>query len=176
MASEIRFIADCMLGKLSRWLRICGFDTLYFRQVSDPDLLERAKRENRILLTRDRALFDLSRKRSLRAILIAHDLYEEQLKQVFQEADVADIKDQIFQEANIDDHPSALGRCLDCNTVLQKADKAQIETRVPAYIFDTEQEFYVCPACRKVYWRGTHWVEMRRSLKRLLGQKTGGEK
>jgi uncharacterized protein with PIN domain len=157
MASEIRFIADCMLGKLSRWLRICGFDTLYYRQIHDPDLLERAEKENRILLTRDHALHKLSQHRHVKAILIAHDYYEDQLKQV-------------FQELNIQAHPLPLGRCLVCNAVLQKiTDKAQIEHRVPDYVFDTEQEFYACPACRKVYWRGTHWVEMRRSLERLLG-------
>lgn len=158
MDSEIRFIADCMLGKLSRWLRICGFDTLYYRQIRDPDLLVRAEKENRILLTRDHALFTLSRKKNLKVILIAHNFYEDQLE-------------QIFQELNIRVPPLPLGRCLNCNEVLRKIDKAEIEHKIPAYIFDTEQTFYICPACRKVYWRGTHWIKMRRSLRRLLGEK-----
>ncbi|MEW6381546.1 MAG: Mut7-C RNAse domain-containing protein [bacterium] len=157
MASEIRFIADCMLGKLSRWLRICGFDTLYYRQIDDSDLIGRAERENRVLLTRDHALLKLSRKRNLRVILVTHDFFEEQLKQV-------------VQELNITASPQMLGRCLNCNEPLQKADRSEVESMVPAYILDTEQEFSICPRCRKVYWPGTHWAEMNRSLKKLFGE------
>jgi len=161
--SEVRFIADCMLGKLSRWLRICGFDTLYYRQIRDHDLLVAAEKEKRVLLTRDHALFKLSRKKNLRAVMIAHDFYEDQLKQVFQELD-------------IQAPPLALGRCLNCNELLRKIDKAEIEHTVPAYVFNTERTFYICPSCRKVYWRGTHWEQMRRSLERLLGGCCSGTK
>jgi hypothetical protein len=157
MASEIRFIADCMLGKLSRWLRICGFDTLYYQQIHDPDLLVRAEKDERVVLTRDRLLFKLSRKRNLEAVLVVHDFFEDQLKQV-------------FRELNIQSPPMALHRCLNCNEVLQRADKTEVESRVPSYILDTEQKFYVCPACRKVYWPGTHWLHMNNSLKRLFGE------
>lgn len=163
MASEITFIADCMLGKLSRWLRICGFDTLYYRQIQDSDLLMMAEKENRILLTRDHALVKVSRQRNLKAILIAHDFYGEQLKQV-------------FQELNIQTPPQVLGRCLECNGLLQKIDRAEIENRIPAYVLDTEQNFYICSGCRKVYWPGTHWAKMRANLKSLFGETTGEKK
>ncbi|MCL6582879.1 MAG: Mut7-C RNAse domain-containing protein [bacterium] len=157
MTSEIRFIADCMLGKLSRWLRICGFDTLYYRQISDLDLLAQAEQENRVILTRDHVLLKLSQQRNLKTILITYDLWEDQLKQV-------------VQELNLKTPSQVLRRCLNCNEPLIKVDKTQIETQVPAYVLDTEREFSLCPRCGKVFWPGTHWVEMRRSLNKLFGE------
>jgi uncharacterized protein with PIN domain len=155
---EITFMADCMLGRLARWLRICGFDTVYSRRMNDPDLMQVSQHEKRLILTRDRDLFRLCRKKNLRAIFILDDALEEQLKQVFRELD-------------IQSPPALAHRCLDCNEILQRVEREKIEDRVPAYVLDTEREFHMCPKCRKVFWPGTHWLRMRERVKQLFGDK-----
>ena len=45
IVSEARFVADVMLGRLARWLRALGHDTLYFRDAPDSRLLGSALRE-----------------------------------------------------------------------------------------------------------------------------------
>lgn len=155
ICSEIKFIADCMLGRLARWLRISGFDTCYIRRIKDPELILKAQQENRVILTRDHLLFNICGQKNLPALLIAHDLVEDQMKQV-------------IQGLNIKSPGSVLRRCLDCNQILQKIDKHEVEDKVPIYIYDTMDEFFRCPLCRKVFWPGTHWAEMRKKLQTIF--------
>ena len=158
MSSEIKFIADCMLGKLCRWLRICGFDTFYSRQIKDPDLLMQAQEEKRVILTRDHALFKICRKKNFPALLISHDHFEDQLKQV-------------FQELNIQPPLTITQRCLNCNKKLQEVNKTKIEDKIPAYIFNTEDKFHICPNCHKIFWPGTHWLRMKEKLEHIFKEK-----
>ena len=155
MSSEIKFSADCMLGKLCRWLRICGFDTFYSRRIKDPDLMDKAKKENRILLTRDHALFTLCQKKNIKVFLILDNFFEDQLKQVFRELNI---------------HPPFIlsKRCLDCNAILHHVIKSEIQDKVPPYIYNTQEKFYQCPICHKIFWPGTHWLQMEKKLAQIL--------
>ena len=76
----MKFIADCMLGKLAKWLKILGFDVLYFSKIKDEELLSHARKENRVLLSRDHALLD--RARGLKKLFIEAETWEEQVRQV----------------------------------------------------------------------------------------------
>ena len=155
MSSEIKFSADCMLGKLCRWLRICGFDTLYSRRINDPDLMIKAQKENRVILTRDHALFNICQTKNIKALLILHDFFEDQLKQVFRELNI---------------HPTFIisQRCLECNEILQRVIKSEIQDQVPSYIYNSQDKFYQCPACHKIFWPGTHWLQMKKKLAQIF--------
>jgi len=155
MPSEIKFSADCMLGKLCRWLRICGFDTFYIRRIKDPDLMIKAQKENRIILTRDHALFTICQNKNLKALLILNDFFENQLKQV-------------FRELNIQPPFTVSQRCLDCNKILQGVIKSEIQDQVPPYIYNNQEKFYQCPTCHKIFWPGTHWQQMKKKLAQIF--------
>jgi len=157
MSSEIKFSADCMLGKLCRWLRICGFDTCYSRRINDPDLMIKAQKENRIILTRDHALFTICQNKNLKALLISHDFFEDQIKQVFRKLNI---------------HPPFIisQRCLDCNEILQRVIKSEIQDQVPPYIYNNQEKFYQCPTCHKIFWSGTHWLQMKKKLMQIFGE------
>lgn len=156
------FIADTMLGRLARWLRALGYDTVYDTALDDDALAQRAQSERRILLTRD---VELTRRRGLRAILVRDDRVGHQLRQVVRELGLST--------------RGAFSRCLACNTLLQDITPQQAEPEVPPYAFKTQTRFRRCPHCGRIYWRGTHWTHMHELLKDLehsdrAGSERGG--
>ena len=152
--SEIKFIADCMLGKLAKWMKILGFDTDYYRAISDDELLERSLREDRILLTRDSDL--VKRKRLKHSIFIESEVPIEQVRQV--------LKDGRLKL----DGSSILSRCLICNVKTEPIDREKAKNLVPPYVFRTQKKFSHCPECERIYWGATHTDNILQKLKEKL--------
>ncbi len=141
------FLADGMLGRLARWLRLLGYDTAYENDADDLELARRARAEGRILLTRDRSL---AARRGLRTLLIESEQVREQVRQVVE---------------TLGPPPSpALSRCSLCNVPLSPATPQQVADRVPPYVLQTQKRFGICPTCGRIYWAGTHLQHMKRYL------------
>ncbi len=136
-----------MLGRLARWLRVLGYDTLYYSDADDPALAEQARTEDRILLTRD---VELSRRRALRVLLLQDDQIEGQLREVV----------SAFHLST----QNAFSRCIHCNLILQEIDREAARPLVPPFVFSTQNRFRQCSQCHRVYWRGTHWARMLATL------------
>ena len=143
-----RFIADAMLGRLARWLRILGYDTAYEKMITDEALIERALREDRWLFTRDRRLV-LRKLIRGRHTLIVHDDLEGQLRQLHREIKI---------NLDVSDHRSY--RCADCNAVLMPLAHDDAVPLVPFFVAQRYREFLQCPRCRRVFWQGTHWEDL----------------
>lgn len=144
-----RFIADCNVGRLARWLRALGYDASFHAHIEDAELVREAAAEDRVLLTRDR---DLLKRRVIqsgpvRAIHILHDDVTAQLRQV-----VAELGLDIEQ---------SLTRCIECNAELEPRQAALVAERVPLYVRSTQARYSECPCCGRIYWAGTHWQHMR---------------
>jgi len=149
-----RFIVDTMLGRLARWLRAMGYDTLYPGQAADRQLLQIARAEERILITRDRMLARLAHPQGC---LITAEQVDEQIREAIAQLALA---------------PAAsewLSRCLECNARLEPRDTATLSTLVPDHVLRTQREFMGCPGCGRIYWGGSHAERMLERLGRLLG-------
>jgi len=150
---EMRFVADAHLGGLAHLLRMTGFDTLYDNAFRDEEIERIAAAEQRIVLTRDREL--------LKRRTITHGCYvralrsSEQIRELFDRLDLA-------RSAR----PFTL--CLHCNTPLDAVDKAQVAARLPPGVRDRYERFSTCPACKRVFWEGSHWQSMRAMVEKLL--------
>jgi len=150
-----RFIADVMLGRLARWLRIAGFDVLYSNRFSDDELVSISNGDGRILLSRDTRL--LVRKAVRNFIFLESQDIQDQIRQIFEAIQVTAL-------------PSLLTRCLSCNKALVEASPESVRQRIPAYVYETQSRFKSCPECRKVFWAGTHRSSVVKILEKLLRQ------
>ena len=147
---ELRCAADVMLGRLAKWLRVLGQDVLYGRHLSGAGLVHAARQENRIILTRNRGL----RTQPPDCLFIQSDDFREQLRQVVRTFHLVR-SDNLFR------------RCLICNSLLQPRSKASVKQAVPEYVFSTQEHFYWCANCRRIYWPATHHQKMLQELKNL---------
>jgi hypothetical protein len=154
-AGAPRFLADAMLGRLARWLRLLGFDTAYEAHLPDAEVVRRALEEERWILTRDRALPAEWRVSGVR-VLESEEL-REQLAEVV----------RAFRLAGL---VRPFSRCGECNALLAPASGDQIEASVPPRVAAREREFRRCPGCGRVYWRGSHTARMKTVMDRILSQ------
>jgi uncharacterized protein with PIN domain len=148
MGDVAHFLVDGMLGRLAKWLRAAGHDVVYEPPFDDLDLADRARREDRVLLTRDH---ELSRRRGVRSLLVEGDDLDGQLRQVL----------GLFPP------PTAPSRCLLCNVPLEPVPLSAVQDFVPPFVRQHQTEYWLCPSCRRVYWRGTHWQHMQERLQKL---------
>ena len=148
---NMRFICDDNLGKLAKWLRTLGYDTLFSQTISDQELISQALKEDRTILTRDTRLVQM--KSVTKYLLIESDQPLKQLKQVKEKFNLK-IDEQIF-----------FSRCLVCNTVLEKIEKESIKEKIPPYVYKTQNTFVYCGKCDKIFWVGTHVQRMSQRLK-----------
>lgn len=157
----MKFVADSMLGRLARWLRLLGHDTSYYPHIKDSLLLEIADKENRTILTRDTRLV---RRKIIRDFLLLHENDSfEQLKEVVDRFDLL-----TGEMVDAPDDLPVLYRCILCNSVLDNASKDEAKQHVPPYVYNTINDFKRCVRCDKYYWNGTHPERIRKKLLELF--------
>ena len=148
-----RFVLDVHLGKLATLLRMLGFDACYRSRAADDELVAISTSEGRLLLSRDREL--VARPDLERAYRIRHQHPDEQL---------AELLDR-FQLGGC---LRPFTRCLCCNAVLETAPATEAGERVPPRVRQLYREFWRCPSCRRIYWRGSHYERMRAKVLHLI--------
>ena len=151
-----KFIVDINVGKLAKWLRMMGYDTLLFDGDDDWRMIIIALEEGRVVITKDTQIVQRGVITSgrLKAILITSDKSEQQIQQV-------------VETLNLDYQYRPFSLCLECNQLLVEKSREEVEDRVPPYVFQTQSQFVECPACHRIFWKGTHWKAMTKKLQSL---------
>lgn len=148
---RMKFIADVMLGKLARYLRILGYDTLYSSQMDEEELIRNAIGQKRMLLTRRTKI---KRREDIKDILfITQDNPKKQLREVYERLHIMPVAGSLFT------------RCLSCNEILVDMSKEKAEGKVPEHILNAHDSFSFCPHCNRLYWPGTHHERMLQQTK-----------
>jgi hypothetical protein len=155
----MKFLADSSLGRLSKWLRILGYDTVYCRGDADRIFLRKAEKEGRAVLTRRKDV--LARQHPGIVLFVESDRVEGQLVEVLGKLGLKSDPENLFT------------LCLRCNESLKEAKPEEVRPLVPDYVFRTQSEFRVCPKCRGVYWPGTHRERALAVLQRVLHSAEG---
>jgi|SRR5579883_2379146 len=148
-----RFLVDAMLGKLAKWLILLGYDARYESQGrADLELLEEARRENRVFLTRDARIPDV---KGLVKIVLREERFEAQLTRVAEELGLRPDPARLFS------------RCTYCNAALDKMPREAALPLVPPLVRELPTDFFRCPKCERLYWNGTHAERAIKKLRRL---------
>jgi len=150
----MKILCDQMLGTLAKWLRILGFDTFYANaDMSDEELLNIAKVENRAVFTRDKELIKKGKKKNLDFIAIITTDLDLQLNQALNHINI--------------DKKSILSRCILCNALLDVIKKNKVQGKIPIKVFENNEKFWFCSKCNKFYWKGSHYKEMINKIEKI---------
>ncbi len=149
----VRFVLDVHLGKLARLLRMLGFDAAYRRDYTDRDIVKISAGERRIVLTRDRGI--LKTKAVTHGYWVRSSNPKEQIREVVGRFDLARAV-------------KPFERCMSCNGSLERTPRERLPSRVPERAAASHDEFLVCRDCGKIYWKGTHYERMKKSIREML--------
>jgi len=143
----MKFLCDQMLGTLAKWMRIYGFDTIYANnKMDDKELIDICKKENRILISRDKALIKWAKRENLETIEIINTDIDDQIRKVISDRQI--------------DQKKVLSRCLICNGLVHEIKKVDIKSKIPKKVYDNNEKFWICKKCNKIYWKGSHFENM----------------
>lgn len=154
-----RFVLDSNLGRLSRYLRLLGFDSLYRNDFNDAEVAEIASRQHRIVLTRDRML--LRRKIISHGYFVRSVLPRQQVKEVLRRFD-------LFRAI------APFSRCIRCNGALADVAKEEISERLEPLTQEHYDVFKMCTGCGRIYWQGSHQNNAQRLLEELTAPEVDG--
>lgn len=127
-----------------------GYDTEYLKDTPDDELIEDARMEGRILLTRDEALVKRAHKRGVEAVYIENEGDEGALRQLATKLGLV--------------YDPSQARCPKCNNTVDKVGKLEVTGKVPEGTYNVIDEYWMCPICGSVYWRGSHWPRIVETL------------
>ena len=148
----MKFIADSMLGRLARWLRMLGQDVIYDTQLNDSELLEMAKKENRVLLTRDLDLYKRAVSREIDSSYVEDEKESDRL---------AELAKRYLIPLEVEMEKSF---CPVCNTKLKVTLKDEILGELQKNTLTYYEKFWKCPNCGQIYWQGAHWKQINNTL------------
>jgi hypothetical protein len=148
-----------MLGTLAKKMRILGFDCLYSATIEDDELILIAKKENRIVITKDRQVADNSKKHDILTVLLTTFTEKEQF------VEIAKKMGWMEYEFNAED-----ARCPVCNGKIVAIEKSQIEDEMPPKIAQNVREFWICEGCKHIYWEGTHIRNLKKFIEEINAQ------
>lgn len=151
---ETRFVLDVHLGRLARILRMLGFDVLYSPDFTPEEIVQISLSEKRIIISKSRGL--LKRKEVTHGYCLNSSDPEEQAGLVLRRFD-------LFEDIE------PFTRCMECNSALEEVTAGEASDLVPPDVLAKQDRFSYCPSCRRVYWKGSHYLRMKEKIQRMAG-------
>ncbi len=146
------FFCDVMLGDLAKWLRILGFKVIYNNSIDDNTIVYKAIRENLIVLTKDE---ELSKRKNINSILIKENGPENMIEEVFRKLGLELSEKNFFRYCPI------------CGKELEKREREEVRWFIPQRVYEEAEEFYVCTSCLKVFWKGSHFFNIKEKIENI---------
>lgn len=150
------FFVDAMLGNIAKKLRIMGFDCMYDANIDDNELIKQAKKDNRIIISKDFELVKKSSNFGVRSIFLEKGNEFEQLYEIILKLNLKKIE--------IDGDNA---RCPKCNSKTEFIKKDLVSNKLPTGVLDHNEKFWICKNCDKVFWEGSHMISLKKFAKRL---------
>ncbi len=149
-----KFYADSMLGKLSRFLRFLGYDTIYRSEEKVEEMLELSLKENRTVLSQSKQIIAQCSKRNIKSLNMPTKSITDQLRKLNSHLDLS-----------LDVPPSKM-RCSICNGGLKGREKTEIIDQIPKGTAKFYNDFWQCTSCKKIFWMGSHWEDIKRIIEK----------
>ena len=158
LRNEPKFFVDSMLGNIAKKMRLMGYDTLYFSHIEDELLIQTAKKENRVVISRDEDLIRISQKNEVKSIFIQNKREIQQFQEIMENLGIKMV------EIN-----GNKARCPNCNSKTKSIDKKNISQKIPKKVLEYNEKFWICKNCNQIYWEGTH-IQNLQNLVRVLNE------
>jgi uncharacterized protein with PIN domain len=140
----LRFACDAHLGALARWLRALGYEASWTEGIPDAQLVAEAQASGAVLITGDAGILDRRpvRTQAVRAIWVPSPL------------DPAEQLVMVVRDLGLERRTP---RCMPCGGELRPVAKSDVADRIPPRTKAWKDEYFVCAACGRLFWKGTHW-------------------
>jgi len=150
------FLVDAMLGNIAKKLRVLGFDSEYFSNIDDSKLIEKAKNENRIIISRDHHLIERAIKHNISLVYITKENEIEQFLEILK-----------ITHLQLDEVSGDSARCTKCNSPTSKISKLELENQIPQGVLEYNEKFWKCDGCEQIYWEGTHIKNLQEFVRKI---------
>ena len=151
---QVRFVLDGHLGKLTRYLRLLGFDSLCNSAWSDHELVTISTGQHRILMTRDRGL--------LKHRAVTHGSY-------VWATDPHQQLGEVVRRFHLAGRIAPFTRCMHCNGLLEPVEKDDIAHRLLPWTRDHYDKYSTCATCERIYWQGSHYRRLNEIVEEARG-------
>ena len=150
------FLVDAMLGNIAKKLRLFGYDSEYFSDIDDSQLIEKAKTENRTIISRDRLLTEAAKKSDVSAIYLSK---ENEIDQFLEIIDATHLE--------LNEISGEKARCTKCNSTTSSISKSEIGDKIPQGVLEFNEKFWECDSCNQIYWEGTHIKNLQKFVQEI---------
>lgn len=147
------FLVDSMLGNVARKLQLLGYDSKYDSDIEDLKIIEIAKTEERIIISKDRELIAKAKKQDIPTVFVSKEDEIEQFLEILEQITL-----------KIDTISGDSARCTKCNFTTSLIDKSKIINKVPEKVLEFNEKFWKCDNCDQIYWEGTHIKKLQEFL------------
>jgi len=150
------FLVDAMLGNIAKKLRLLGFDSEYFSDIDDSELIKKAKNENRMIISKDHYLINKAKKNEISFIYITKE------NEIDQFLEILEITHLQLTEISGD-----AARCTKCNSTTSQISKLKIGNKIPQEVLEFNDKFWKCDGCDQIYWEGTHIKNLQKFINKI---------
>lgn len=150
------FLVDSMLGNVAKKLQLLGYDTEYKSDYDDLKLLEQAKKQQRVIISKDHDLIARAKKQEIKSVYVTKEDEIEQFLEILKHVSL-----------KLDEITGDTARCTKCNSPTSQIDKSNVEDKVPKKVLEFNEKFWKCDNCNQIYWEGTHIIKLQEFLVKL---------